>query len=175
MRDARAGRKDVDGDRARLGAVGGGNRAGLDGSRRDGRHPGLTGISCPSASLCIAADAAGETVSTARPTGQAANWKVIEINPGFTINGISCPSPSFCAAAGSDYVATTTQPTGGPRAWALADLELTSQDNNGATVLDTLTAIGCAPSTLCLATRFAHGADNLEVSHDAPRSTTSAM
>jgi hypothetical protein len=45
-------------------------------------------------------------------------------------------------------------------------LELTSQDNNGATVLDTLTAIGCAPSRLCVATRFAHGADNLEVSRD---------
>jgi hypothetical protein len=51
-------------------------------------------------------------------------------------------------------------------------LELTSQDNNGATVLDTLTAIGCAPSTLCVATRFAHGANNLAVSRDPLQGAT---
>jgi hypothetical protein len=127
------------------------------------QHPGLTGVSCPSPSLCVAADGAGDAISTTRPTGQATTWKVTDINPGFSISGISCPSIRFCATVGRDYVATTTQPTGGPPAWTLADLELFSPDNNGVTQIDSLTAIGCAPNTLCVAPRFASNY-NLEVS-----------
>jgi len=128
------------------------------------RRVGLTGISCPSISFCAAADGAGDTVSTVRPGEPAAAWKLTAVNPGWSISAISCPSSTFCAAVGGDFVGTTVNPAGG--LWSLADLELTSLDNNGDIALDSLTAIGCASSALCVATRYSYGADNLEVSRD---------
>ena len=84
------------------------------------------GVSCASASLCVAVDDAGDVVTSTDPTGGPSAWRVTNVAPG-TANpfpggiyaAVSCPSRSLCAAVENmaDEVITSTNPTGGPSAW----------------------------------------------------------
>ena len=95
----------------------------------------LTGISCPSTTLCVGVDLAGNTVTTENPAansgggaGSGATWTVqsnIDVDCGSggsqacALSAISCPTTSFCAIAGnSGDVATSTDPTDGTTATA---------------------------------------------------------
>src|SRR5204862_3926771 len=77
----------------------------------------LTGVSCPSSSLCVAVDDAGNAVTSRNPSsGLAAAWIVTAIdtanNEGIRLNAVSCPTGSFCAAVdASGNLLTTTRPT----------------------------------------------------------------
>lgn len=111
----------------------------------------ITGISCPSAQLCVAVDAAGRVMHSTNPIGGAANWsKPARVNPttatggGFAgFSAISCPTTTFCIAVGngaSNQIATTTNPTGPASAWTLTTV------GNGV-LLD---SVSCTGTTLCL-------------------------
>ena len=59
---------------------------------------GLTAISCPSESLCVAVDGAGHALSTLDPTAPAPSWSPAAIDPGQSLNSVSCASPTLCVA-----------------------------------------------------------------------------
>jgi hypothetical protein len=111
----------------------------------------ITGVSCPSAQLCVAVDAAGRVMHSTNPIGGAADWsKPARVNPttapggGFAgFSAISCPTTTFCIAVdngASNQIATTTNPTGPASAWTLTTV------GNGV-LLD---SVSCVGSTLCL-------------------------
>jgi hypothetical protein len=114
---------------------------------------GLSGVSCPSRSLCVASDQQGNVVTSANPTGGAHAWTTTKVNSSiagvFTSVGVSCPSLAFCvavngggSAGGVGTAVTSTSPTGGSRAWVT-----TKVDGN-----QSLMAVSCAPGTsLCVA------------------------
>lgn len=90
----------------------------------------LRGISCPSTSLCVAVDAAGNVLTSTNPTG-GTPWAVTHADTNRSYGcsgaglacqppliGIACPSTALCAAVDfSGNVLTTRTPTA-PGAWA---------------------------------------------------------
>src|SRR4051794_24036455 len=76
-----------------------------------GHGRSLQGISCPSASLCVAVDRAGNVVSSNDPTGPREAWTVSKVDTSRDegLTGISCPSVSLCVAVdGAGNVVTST-------------------------------------------------------------------
>lgn len=103
----------------------------------------LTGISCPSPSLCVASDFYGSVLYSTDPTGGTAAWTRVSINPGYELQGISCPSISFCAAVdASGRVLASTNPTGDATTWK--PTTVTSYP-------DGLLQISCSSTSLCVA------------------------
>ncbi len=114
---------------------------------------GLQAISCPSRSLCVATDAAGNVLTSTDPT-VASTWRSVQVDnsggqpcgpvtcrPG--LSSLSCPSTSLCVAADSiGRVYTTTDPIGGPAAWSEAQIVAPDQGIN---------AMSCPSTSLCLA------------------------
>jgi hypothetical protein len=96
-------------------------------------------ISCPSNRLCVAGDGQGDRFAVSTSAGR--DWRFVNAGPGEGISGVSCPTSSFCAAVDqSGYALTTTDPSGGYRAWHHVRIEHRS-----------LTAIACASRLLCVA------------------------
>jgi hypothetical protein len=104
---------------------------------------GLTALSCPSVSLCVAADRQGNVLTSSAPSDGASKWRSrnIDAKPGFLgIASVSCSSPTFCVAVdGAGDVITSTNPTGGSSAWKLRNVD-------GATALF---GVSCASTSLC--------------------------
>ena len=125
-------------------------------------------VSCPSASLCVAGDNAGDILVKTQPQG---TWTVSLVDPhpdarnqpcpsgalfcGFNCKGsvctgagnrtgidsVSCPTVSFCAAVDTEgYVLTSTNPSD-PGSWTIQPV-----DTGGY-----MTAISCASAELCVA------------------------
>ena len=110
----------------------------------DTPHPAesqIASISCPSASLCVAADNAGDLLVSADPTGGRAAWTRVPLG---VARSVSCPTVSYCVAVGGGgQVFTSTDPSGGPAAWQMTPANLGP--------LATVTALSCASPTLCVA------------------------
>jgi hypothetical protein len=77
----------------------------------------LTTVSCPSASLCVAGDAAGNILSSTNPKGGPIAWTIAAVSSNESIFGVGCPSISLCVAVGGNDVLTATDPSGGASAW----------------------------------------------------------
>ena len=84
---------------------------------------GLEGISCTSASLCIAIDIEQNVVASANPTGGAGAWSWSNVGGSNYVDlasyglAVSCQSPPLCVAVAGQTILTSTNPTGGPSAW----------------------------------------------------------
>jgi hypothetical protein len=107
----------------------------------------LVGVSCPSASLCVAVDGVGHLFTTTNPTGGV--WTEASV-PGLV--AVSCPSASLCvgvtqivpALGGSiSTIYTSTDPTGGSGAWTAG---YTVPGVN-----DAFTAVSCPSVSFCAA------------------------
>lgn len=109
----------------------------------------ITGISCPTASLCVAVDLNGNALVTRTPR-RPASWRRFEIDAVAPLDAVSCPSPGFCVAVDTmGRVITSTSPTGGSPAWTAVkirdDLEI-----GGTAIPVPLTAVSCASEHLCV-------------------------
>src|SRR5579875_3390095 len=111
----------------------------------------ITGVSCPSAQLCVAVDAHGQVMHSTTPLLGAKAWthpvrvdKAAQTGGGYAgFAGISCPTTTFCVAvdnAPNGNVAYTTDPTGPASAWTLTTI--------GAGV--TLDSVSCVSATFCM-------------------------
>lgn len=111
----------------------------------------ITGISCPSATLCVAVDAAGRVLHSADPLGSTTTWSKPVTVDNATLTGggaagfssIDCPTTTFCIAvdnAANGQIAYTTNPTGPASAWTLTTV--------GSGVL--LDSVSCATVTMCV-------------------------
>ncbi len=75
----------------------------------------LRGISCPSASLCVAVGPTGDIVTSTEPAGTAAAWTITPLPGAPQFLGVSC-SVEMCVAVGrGGAIATSAAPTAG--AW----------------------------------------------------------
>jgi hypothetical protein len=109
--------------------------------------PGMSGVSCLSASRCIGF--AGAIVTSTDPTAGPTAWHVVSRgNSSYT--SVSCPSAAECVAVGAfglgpdgnarANLATTLAPFGGP--WSVAQLASTAHYPS---------AVSCPSASLCVA------------------------
>jgi hypothetical protein len=115
----------------------------------------LTGVSCPSTRLCVAVDDAGSVLTSTNPTGGSRAWSRgarVDSTTGADggpagLLGISCPNTHLCVAVDGSQagnVVTSTDPTGGARAWSLT------------AVGGPLTSVSCRSASLCVAAGAQH-------------------
>jgi len=126
----------------------------------------LSGVSCPTESLCVAVGGLNTVAFSRTPTGDAAKWHVVSpaydepnqsclergespefcSSPRGSLESISCASESLCVAVGYEgSVYVSTDPTGGARAWSVGDV---NDRSGGATHL---LSVSCPSPTLCVA------------------------
>jgi hypothetical protein len=100
------------------------------------------GVSCPSVSLCVAVDGAGNVVTSTDPTGGQGAWTATSVDGDNVLYGVSCPSVSQCVAVdGTGNVVTSTDPTGGQSAWTATSVD---RDNG-------LYGVSCPSVSRCVA------------------------
>jgi hypothetical protein len=128
-------------------------------------EPGLSGVSCPSESLCVAAGAFDTLAFSQAPTAGAAKWHVVHptydepkqsclekgesvafcSSPRGSLDGVSCAGESLCVAVGYEgSVFVSTDSTGGANAWSIGEVN----EGHGATHL---TGVSCPSPSLCVA------------------------
>ncbi len=111
----------------------------------------LTGVSCPTADLCVAVDGNGNVVTSTKPAGAAADWTLSHVDGNF-LSAISCPSSSLCVAVDIvGNVVTSSNPTGGSGTWSVAHV-----DGSSCVVTETgapcyLSSVSCPSVGLCVA------------------------
>jgi hypothetical protein len=110
-------------------------------------------ISCPAASLCVAGGYTGRIATSTTPTGDTKAWKVAHIDNApptdiqylgrhASITDVVCPTTRLCVALDDGgNVLTSTNPTGGARAWKRGHLRLTAG----------LFDLNCPSAAMCVA------------------------
>jgi hypothetical protein len=126
----------------------------------------INGIACPSLTLCVAVDDAGNVVTSTDPSGGAAAWSVASIDAGRSLNAVSCSSVSQCVAvddAGNEL--NSINPAGGATAWTGARIGVPSGTPLGGPAIYPLEAISCPAEAMCIAV---DGAGNAYVGRPTP-------
>jgi hypothetical protein len=106
----------------------------------------LSGVSCPSLSLCVAVSggvgaSSGRVLTSTDPT--SGSWQVTQLDGSLDFRGVSCGTPSLCVAvARRGRIFVSTNPTGGAGAWN----EIGTPGGPG-----DLGGIGCIGTSLCAA------------------------
>jgi hypothetical protein len=102
----------------------------------------LTGVSCASASLCVAVDGSGRALVSTNPAADSAStWHEAGIPGAGALTGVSCASSSLCVAVdASGNAAISTNPVGGGPTWHTKSISGTA-----------LTGVSCASNSLCVA------------------------
>jgi hypothetical protein len=108
----------------------------------DGAHK-PTGISCPSATLCVVVDDGGRAVIGARAsTGNGWSWSPFAIDGGRPLRSISCPSTALCVAVdGEGRALVGVDPSVGAGSWSPVTIDGTTP----------FTSISCPSNTFCVA------------------------
>jgi hypothetical protein len=131
--------------RSRLSAI---RRLSASGGVTHGGIP-ITGISCPTASLCVVVDLNGNVLTTATPD-RPRSWKRFLVDGRAPLDAVSCSSPTFCAAVDTNGdVVTSTHPIAGPAAWTIVQIR-PAVPFAGTPMSVPLTAISCPSSHLCV-------------------------
>ncbi len=134
--------------------------------------PPLSGVSCPTDSLCVAVGGLNTLAFSQAPTAGADRWHVVNpsypVGPGKTctegephcpepggrLKAVSCASRSFCVAASYEgFVYVATEPTGGADAWM--PTVINEGGGHGATHLN---AVSCPTPSFCAAVSGGYGA-----------------
>jgi hypothetical protein len=86
-------------------------------------HP-LKALSCPSTSLCVAADGSGSVLTSTHPLDPSASWTMSSVPGAAGFTALTCPTTTFCAGVDGTglHVVTSTDPTGGSAAWTTTSL-----------------------------------------------------
>jgi hypothetical protein len=77
---------------------------------------GITTLSCPSVSLCVAFDSEGYLVMSSTPAVPT-SWTVVQVRGADSPTGVSCPSVSLCVAVDVRGVLSSSDPSAGAGAW----------------------------------------------------------
>ncbi len=100
----------------------------------------LTGMACPSASLCVAVDAAGHALTSSSPT-TARSWHAVRVDARTSSPVSRVPPSRYALPLIARATSSSTAPTGGAAAWTAANVA------GG----QPLTGISCASTTICAA------------------------
>jgi len=124
-----------------------------------GGYAGLAGVSCPSASLCVAVDnaATGNVLVSTDPTGGAKDWKLSALSG--VLTSVSCPSTTLCVAAGTQHF-YATNPAGGSTAW---------HATGGPIGFGVLSSIDCSSSSLCVSVGYGNTSSGFAMTSTDPR------
>jgi hypothetical protein len=87
-----------------------------------GAGSSLTDIACPTYSLCVAVDNAGNILTSAQPTGSASSWNVADVDGTTPLTGVACASGKQCVVVDDTDDLTSEDPAGGVSAWALTGI-----------------------------------------------------
>lgn len=130
-----------------------------------GGYAGLSAISCPTTTLCVAVDNAanGQVAFTTDPTGPASAWTLTTIGSGVTLDTVSCASATFCMIGGTDGY-YTTDPTGGSSAWK-ATTALTSS-------YSVIASLTCNTIKLCVGVGYGNAGVGLATASSTPSTST---
>lgn len=110
---------------------------------------GISAVSCPTSTLCIAVDQKGRAVVSNKPTGGVKSWKFFKIDTVAPLTGISCPTANLCVAVDSaGDVTRSTHPTLGAKYWS-KPVRIDPTQANSSYV--GLAAISCPTTKLCVA------------------------
>lgn len=118
----------------------------------EGAEAQLFGISCPTASLCVAGGGNNTIASSTDPLATG-GWNTVYVAEGLTagnpnqrqIKGISCPSAQLCVAVSFlGRVITSTDPGGPASAWSVADLDPTGPNTH-------FYGVSCPTTSFCVA------------------------
>lgn len=114
----------------------------------------LFGMSCPTNTRCVASGAGNTIVTSSNPTAGADGWNRFNVgagefeggySPSRLIRGVDCPALEFCVGVSYEgLIYTSTDPTGGPAAWAGADLTPEGPNLH-------LSGVDCPAVNLCVA------------------------
>ena len=102
----------------------------------------ITGVACPSTTLCVATDDSGHILVSKHPAESTAAWTkgLPAASEGNALNSPACPTTTLCVVADSNgTVLTSTNPGGGAGTWTATNLAVTPQ------------VVGCESATLCVA------------------------
>jgi hypothetical protein len=124
-----------------------------------GGSVGLTGIDCPTPTLCVAVDGAakGNVIVSTQPTGGAHAWASATIATG-PLTSIDCASATLCVAAGDQHY-ISAQPAGGAAAWKATGTQL------GGGVFS---AISCPATTLCIGVGYGNSSTGVATATATP-------
>ncbi|MCU1344732.1 MAG: hypothetical protein JWL70_998 [Acidimicrobiia bacterium] len=102
----------------------------------------LTGVSCPSAALCVVVDRAGRMTASTNPMAQTPTWSTPTPIDDKALTAVECPSVSLCVAAdAAGRVLTTRDPAGPPSGWS-TPMPISNQP---------LTGLSCPSESFCAA------------------------
>jgi hypothetical protein len=117
----------------------------------------MFGMSCPSASMCVAVGGNNTLATSIDPTGDLSSWNVAYVGTGAVptppngifggnqIRGVSCPSPSLCVAVTYEgLIYSSPNPTGGAGAWKTVDLSPSGPNVH-------LYGVSCPTASFCAA------------------------
>jgi hypothetical protein len=97
-----------------------------------GGVPGyLSGIDCPSASLCVATDSSGDIFSSTDLEAGSSAWSSVNIAGQTALGAVSCPTVTLCVVPDQSGVVISTNPTGGAGAWTQTNLVAPSSTQSG--------------------------------------------
>ncbi|HLJ98541.1 MAG TPA: hypothetical protein VKU39_01400, partial [Streptosporangiaceae bacterium] len=100
---------------------------------------GPSGVSCHSATLCVAFDSSGRVAASSNPAGGPAAWKISRIDGHRLLAAVDCAG--MCVAIDNQGNAmTSARPASGERRWAFAHVDGYQ-----------LTAATCPSASLCVA------------------------
>jgi hypothetical protein len=101
----------------------------------------ITGLSCPTASLCVGVDATGQVLWTSDPAANS-NWRATSLKLA-SFTGVACPSVDMCVAVDDrGGVWSSTSPTGGSGSWTRSVVDARAG----------FTGVSCPSVSLCVAT-----------------------
>jgi hypothetical protein len=92
-------------------------------SRASGSQGAMFGVACPSPTLCVSGNEAGNLAVSVNPTGGPVAWDTYDGGGSVQITASSCASNSKCVAVDNNGdVLASKNPTGGQQAWSFTNL-----------------------------------------------------
>ncbi len=126
-----------------------------------GSYAGFSGISCPTAKLCVAVDNAidGQVAYTTTPDGPASSWHLVTVANNVTLSSVSCSSATLCVIGGSARYFSIT-PTGPASSWKAAGTLSGS--------VAVLSSLSCAGAKLCVGVGYGNAGAGLASASSSP-------
>jgi hypothetical protein len=111
---------------------------------------GISAVSCPTATFCVAVDQSGRVLISQKPTKGPKSWKFTKIDKVGALTGVSCPTVNLCVAVdNAGYELHSTKPAGGKKFWSKPIRIDTTAATGGGNV--GLAGISCPTTKLCVA------------------------
>ncbi len=131
-----------------------------------GAYAGFSGISCPTAQLCVAVDNAlnGQVAYTTTPTGPASSWHLVTVGDNVTLSSVSCSSTKLCVIGGSARYYSIT-PTGPASAWKAAGTLSGS--------VAVISSLSCVGTKLCVGVGYGNAGAGLASASSTPTTAAS--